>query len=140
LAVGEEGSVWTWALAAFLVAHGAVHACYLAEPPEPDDAVASWPFTIDHSWVLSGLGVRPERVAAVGRALTVVVLATFAVAAVSVLVGTSWWEAAAVVAASVSLVQMLAWFHPWLSLGVLIDVLLIVGVTGSWAPLRQLAG
>jgi hypothetical protein len=35
---------------------------------------------------------------------------------------------------------MLAWFHPWLSLGVLIDVLLIVGVTGSWAPLRQLAG
>jgi hypothetical protein len=112
-------------LAAFLIAHGLIHGGIYAIPKQPDDKA---PFDPGHSWVLAGLGVavRPARLAS--KTLAWVTAVLFCLAGVLLLAGVDGWTAAAVTAAAVGLVLKVGYFHPWLTLGVLLDIGVLAAV------------
>ena len=118
------------ALAGFLVAHGAIHLGFVNRPPATADGPA-WPFTLERSWLLDRLGVGPEAARALGLALVAVTIGSFALAAVATLgvLPASLWTVTVVLGAVASLAMLLVWFHPWLVLGIAIDVILL------WAAL-----
>jgi len=58
--------------------------------------------------------------------------AAFTLTAVVVLAGGGWWPMAAVLAATLGLVFKALWFHPWLTVGVALDVAIIAAVGAQW--------
>ncbi|MDF3145599.1 hypothetical protein, partial [Streptomyces sp. T21Q-yed] len=56
----------------------------------------------------------------------------YVVAGAGVLAGSGWWPTAALVAAAGGLALKAIWFDPWLSVGVLLDVGVIVAVACTW--------
>jgi hypothetical protein len=122
-------------IAVLLVAHGLVHALYLVPAPPARPGAPAWPFDLRTSRVLTHIGAGGAQ--AVGGLLVLVIVAAYAVAAVTLLgVGPAAWFPGAVVAGSVaSLVLLAIAFHPWLVLGIAIDLVLIGAVVlGGWAP------
>jgi hypothetical protein len=124
-------------LAAFLLAHGLIHASFLSPRPSATAGGPAWPFDLGRSWILSPLGA-PSRVTRVlGLALVVATVGGYALAAVVALgVGPGGlWIPAVILGAAPSLALLLLYFHPWLALGVAIDVVLVWVVTvGAWTP------
>jgi hypothetical protein len=124
-------------LAAFLFAHGMIHMSYLMPRPPATASGPSWPFALDRSWVLSPLGVASGAMRVMGLALALVTVAAFTVAAASVLgvVPQPLWTAAVAVGAASSLGLLVVFFHPWLVVGLLIDLALL-GATliARWTP------
>lgn len=124
-------------LAAFVFAHGAIHLSYLAPRPPATAQGPTWPFTIERSWILSPIGVGSGVTRAVGLVLGLAILVAFTLAAASVLGVTpaALWLPAVVVGAGSSIAMLLLFFHPWLVLGLLIDVaLLAVALIPRWSP------
>ena len=121
----------SWLIAAFLIAHGAVHlAVWL--PPSPTNAERQAPFAPDRSAVLTSTQVSQaaSHVVAVllaGAATTVYVLAGLAVG-----LGSGWAVALAVAAAIIGLALKLLFFNPWLSLGVLLDAAVLSSALWAW--------
>jgi len=125
------------AIAGLLLAHAAIHVAFISPSPPATADGPAWPFTTDDSWLLTRLGVEPETARTLALALVALTLAAFATAAlVAVGIAPSWlWLPAAVTGATASLALLLAFFHPWLVLGVAIDVgLLAATLVAGWAP------
>jgi hypothetical protein len=113
-------------LAGFLLAHAAIHAGYLQRPPATAGGPA-WPFELGRSWLLTPLGIGPTSMRLLGLALVVVLVAAYALAAVAAAgLLPSGLFAPAVVAGSVASLALLGlFFHPWLVLGIAIDLALL---------------
>lgn len=124
-------------LAAFPLAHGAIHASFLSpRPPATADGPA-WPFELARSWVLTPLGIQPETMRLLGMALVAATIATFALAALATagVIPVDLWGTASVAGAIASVVLLVLFFHRWLVLGVLIDLgLLSVVLVAGWMP------
>ena len=120
-------------VAAFLLAHGLLHAAIYATPKRSDAAVDA-PFEPGHSWLLGAahVPVHPARAASV--ALAWVGTATFTVSAILLLAGTELWASLAALAALVSMALKVVFFNPWLTFGVLLDVGVLVAVQAGWPP------
>ena len=129
-------------VAGLLLAHAAIHVAFIAPPPAATADGPAWPFTTHDSWLFSRLGVGANEAHLVALALVAVTLAGFAFAAlVAVGIAPSWlWTPAVVTGAVASLAMLIAFFHPWLVLGVAIDVVLLwASLAASWAPAAGLA-
>ena len=103
-----------------LLAHGLVHLLYLV--PEADDP--GYPFNLDSSWLLPASARRP--VALVLLAATLAGFALLALAVWGVPGLSSNWPLLAILAASLSLALLAAFWDVRLIVGVLIDVAIIV--------------
>jgi hypothetical protein len=116
---------------AFVIAHGVVHAAVWATPKDPDKPA---PFDPSHSWALAAghVAAAPTRSASVVLAWVSAVLYTLA--GVSVAVDAANWMVLATLAAIVGLALKGVWFNRWLSLGVLLDVAVLVAVAQGWPP------
>jgi hypothetical protein len=116
-------------LAAFLLAHGLIHASFLAPRPAPTADGPSWPFDLDRSWLLSPLGVPPAVTRLLGTAFVALTIGAFALAAVVALgVLDDLWVAAALIGAVSSLGVLGLFYRPWLTLGIVIDAVLLWAV------------
>lgn len=118
-------------VAAFLVAHGLVHAAIYAAPkPAPAKA----PFDPSRSWALAAVHVAPgtTREASVRLAWITAGLLSFAGAAL--LADAALWATVAAGAAGVGLLLKVTWFHPWLTVGVLLDVGIVWATVSRWPP------
>jgi hypothetical protein len=124
------------ALAAFLVAHAAIHSGFVS--PRPVAAGGPpWPFDLGRSWALAPLGVGPDITRLLGIALVAVTIGGFGLAAIGALgvAPTSLWAAGTVAGAVASIALLLLFFHPWLVLGIAVDLgLLWVVLMSDWAP------
>jgi hypothetical protein len=124
-------------LAAFLFLHGALHVSYLAPRPPVTPGDPDWPFTFERSWLLTASSVAPELTRLLGIALVVVTLAAFTVAAAAMLgiIPGALWPVGVALGAGSSLAMLVLFFHPWLVIGVVIDLaLLVVVLIARWAP------
>jgi hypothetical protein len=125
------------ALAGFLLAHAVIHVAFLAPAPPATADGPTWPFTMSDSWLFTRLGVAPEAARLVGMGLVATTIAGFAMAAlcaIGFLPAAIWLPAIAIGAAS-SMSLLIAFFHPWLVLGVGIDLVLIwVSLVAGWTP------
>jgi len=130
-------SLPTLLLVGFLLAHAAIHLGFLSPRPATTAGAPAWPFELAHSRPLAALGLDPGVARGVGRGLVAVTLGGFAVAAIGALgiLPRDAWFAAASVGAIASASLLLLYFHPWLVLGVAIDVALLwVVLVARWVP------
>jgi hypothetical protein len=124
-------------VAAFLLAHGAIHAAFISPRPPATAGGPAWPFDLGHSWVLAPLGLDPAVGRLLGVALVALTLGGFALAALSALgIGPAGlWPAAVTIGAIASIALLALFFHPWLVLGVAIDLVLLWAVlVANWEP------
>ena len=124
-------------VAIFLAAHGLVHASYAQTPPPAQGSGPAWPFYLDHSWLLTPLGLDAGATRAVGLLLIAAVVAGYAVAALAVLgvAPGSWFLPAVVGASGLSAVMLGLFFTPWIVLGLAIDAVLVgAAIAMSWRP------
>ena len=125
------------AIAGLLLAHAAIHVAFISPSPPATADGPAWPFTTDDSWLLTRLGVEDRAARTLALALVALTIAAFASAAlVAVGIAPGWlWTPAVAIGATASLGLLLAFFHPWLVLGVAIDVgLLLATLVVGWAP------
>lgn len=101
-------------LGAAVVAHGLVTTAIWV-PPAGGEA----PFDASHSWLLGD-----DR--AVPVVLGILAGLAFAGAGVGALARLAWWPGWAVVAGLAGAVLMVLWFNPWLSVGLVISVAVLV--------------
>lgn len=124
--------------AAFLAAHAMIHLSYLTPAPPRTAGGPEWPFEMGRSWVVTGAHLDPGLVRTVGTALvagTIALLALAALSAAGWVVPAEWWPSLAVGGAVASLATLAIFFHPWILLGIAIDlVLLWVVARIGWHP------
>jgi len=122
---------------ALLLGHALVHAAYLAPRPPATAGGPAWPFEFEHSWLLGPLGVTADASRVLGLALVALTIAGFALAAVAALglAPTALWVPAITVGAAASIGLLVVFFHPWLALGVAMDLALLwVTLVAGWTP------
>ena len=127
-----------WVLAALLIGHGLVHVMFVMPAQSATAAGPDWPFNLARSWALTDVKLDPNVIRVVGLALVAVVVAGFALAALStlgILVPPGSWHVAVAVSALASAVLLVTFFDPQLVLGIGIDAgLLWIVAARAWAP------
>jgi hypothetical protein len=124
-------------VAGFLLAHAAIHLAFIAPAPPATADGPAWPFTTNDSWLLGQIGLGPAGTRVLAGALVAVTLVALGIAALAGLgvVPAGLWVPALTAGSVASLGLLAAFFHPWLGLGVAIDVgLLWVGLVAGWMP------
>ena len=114
-------------LGIFLILHGLVHSGLAAAPVPNDQASKPGAFFTDpaRSWFLTRLGFSSKAIAITGISLVALatigfVLAGLGVLGVAGLAGV--WLQLGVASAAVSLFLLAIFWHPWLVVGILIDI------------------
>ena len=129
----------------FLIAHGLVHTG-LASAPNPNDPDAkpgSFFTSISRSWLLPQLGLNEAAVKWMGIILVALATLGFVLAGLGVfgVPGLSEiWRTVAVVSAGVSLLLLVLFWHPWLIVGVLIDISILIALLWAKWPSVDLIG
>lgn len=127
-------------LAFLLVMHGVIHLGYLTPAPTTDP---NYPFRLNQSWLISGLSLGEPLVRVLGIALSLVTITGFllaGLAAAGLLVSPQWGLPVTVAASVASLLLLLFFWHPWIILGVIIDLALIAGLLWlNWQPFGTLS-
>lgn len=124
-------------VAAFLAAHTLIHLGFTSPRPAPTPGGPEWPFELARSWVLGPLGLDPTLARGAGIVLVVVLALGYATAALAVLgaLPAATFAPGVVVGSVASLALLLVFFHPWLVLGVAIDLVLLWAVlVARWTP------
>lgn len=125
-------------LAAFLAAHALIHVSYLTPAPARTAGGPEWPFEMGRSWLVTGPGLDPALVRALGTALVIVTIALLVAAALATvgwIVPAGWWPSLVVGGAVASVLTLTVFFHPWILLGLAIDAALLWAVLVSeWMP------
>jgi len=124
-------------VAIFLAAHALIHTGFVSARPAPTPGAPPWPFDLGHSWALGSLGVDEPVTRVIGTGLLVVLMLAYAVAALAVLgvVPTGLFVPAIAIGSVASLAMLGVFFHPWLLIGIAIDlVLLWATLVGGWRP------
>jgi len=121
----------------FLLAHGWVHMS-LAQVPVPQPGALRTPFmpawwreALDPAWPASKLGLPPQVTRTLGWVLWVLVAAGYTLAGAALLFApgqASIWQGLAAAASVLSLVLLALYWHPWLPIGVLIDLALLAAI------------
>lgn len=122
--------VATTLLTVFLVLHGLLHLGIWLPQPKPDGPPP--PFVPDRSALLTAAAVPTRAAHALSVTLASVTAAAFVAAGLAIAAGTSWSVPLAVVAAGTGLALKLLFFHPWLVVGVLLDVAVLTSATTGW--------
>lgn len=121
----------TFLVAGFLLLHGLLHlVVWLPKPePEPDKPP---PFEPDHSALLTEAHVEQETAHRLAVWLAVAAAVLYGIAGVAVAVGTDWAIPLAVLAGTVGLAIKLLFFHPWLLIGIGLDLMVLTSALVEW--------
>ena len=126
-------------ISGFLLAHAAIHLAFVAPRPAATAGGPEWPFSLQQSWVLIRLRVQPATIHVLNLGLVGATFAGFALAAVAGLgvMPAALWSAGVTVGGLASLAVLVLTFHPWLALGVAIDLVMLGAVLiQGWTPDR----
>ena len=128
-------------VAALVFLHGAIHLSFLAPRPPATAGGPPWPFTLERSWVLSRVDAASQSTRPLGLALTAATVVALTCGAMSLAGFLPWalWPPVVAIGAGTSLALLVLFFHPWLVLGIVIDLGLLAAVFlahGSGSILR----
>ncbi|MBC9713873.1 hypothetical protein H9Y04_14985 [Streptomyces sp. TRM66268-LWL] len=118
-------------VAVFLFLHGLLHLTVWL-PTGGRSAPQPASFDPRHSWALTFAGVPPGRAARASVAFASATTVLYLIAGAAAAAQANGWTAAALTAAASGLALKALWFHPWLSLGVLLDAGVITAVALNW--------
>lgn len=125
------------AIAGFLLAHAAIHVGFISPRPPVTAGGPPWPFDVAHSWILGPLGIDAATSRALAIALIAVILGGFALAGLAAIgiAPAGLWPVAVTIGGVASIAVLILFFHPWLLLGIAIDVVPLWAVNvANWAP------
>jgi len=122
----------------FLIAHAVAHAGLAAAPipDDPDPKPGAFFAEVSRSWLFQKLELDAAVVKKIGIILVILTVLGFIIAGLGGL-GipglNKIWSTAAGLSAGVSLILLILFWHPWLIVGVLIDLgLFLVLFVGKW--------
>lgn len=122
-------------IGAFLAFHGLIHLGYLTPAPTTDP---NYPFRLNKSWLITSLSLGEPMVRLLGIVFSIIAVVGFVLAglaAIGIIVPPQLGLSLTVTSAIASLALLILFWHPWLVLGVAIDVLLVVGLLWlNWQP------
>lgn len=141
--VSRDIGAGRWLLAAFLLGHGWVHMMFvMARPPGATESDRG-AFEMARSWLISGPGIDPGAIRAIGTVLVVMVTIGYVLAGlatVGVLVPVVWWPGLVVASTIGSLVVLGAFLAPTFLIGFAIDAaLLALVLAAAWTPAATLS-
>jgi len=131
-------------LVIFVIAHGLVHAILAAAPNPTDSNTKPGAFftTAERSWLLPQLGLNASTIQWIGIILVALSTLGFILAGLGIfgVVGLSTiWRTVAIISACVSLLLLVLFWHPWLPVGVLINVVTLIALLWvKWPPLDMI--
>jgi hypothetical protein len=127
--------------AVFLFAHGLMTMSLATVPVPAPGAMhtpyfpAWWRANVDDTWPAMRMGLNPSLVRTAGWLLWLAILVLFAAAGAGLL-GlpglAGFWQSLALTAAVISLVLLVFYWHPWLVVGVLLNIGIAAGVYLGW--------
>jgi hypothetical protein len=117
-------------LTVFLVLHGLLHLAIWLPQPKPDGPAP--PFHPDRSALLAAVSVPKAATSALSVTLAAAAAGAYVVAGLAIAVGNAWSVPLAVAGAGIGLTLKLLFFHPWLVVGVLLDVAVLMAATTGW--------
>ena len=124
-------------VAVFLILHGLVHAV-LAMMPNPDAPEVEFATFFSRSWLLSSLGLAESAGRPIAILLAAIATIGFIASGLSlldILVPFEWWRTLAIASAVVSLGLLIIFWHRYLILGIIIDVVILVAFSFfHWTP------
>jgi hypothetical protein len=115
----------------FLIAHGLVHLLYLMPRPEDDQ---SYPFVPETRWSARLVGLEPSTAKMFAAGLAVAVAVVLLSSGIALFADADIWKAAAATGALLSLGLLLLFFHPWLTIGIAIDLAILTDVWFAHLP------
>jgi hypothetical protein len=123
-------------IALFLIAHGLVHAGLAAapNPNDPETKPGAFFTSPERSWLLPNLGINSSAVQWIGIILVALATLGFILAGLGVfgIPGLAEaWRTIAVFSAVVSLLLLVLFWHPWIIVGILIDIGILLSIL--WA-------
>lgn len=140
--VSRDVGAGRWLLAAFLLGHGWVHMMFVVPRPPGATEAGRGAFDTAGSWLISGAGMDPVVIRAIGTVLVAMVTIGYVLAGlatVGVLVPVVWWPGLVVASTVGSLVVLVALFTPTFFIGFAIDAALLALVLAStWTPAATL--
>jgi hypothetical protein len=120
------------------LAHALVHVSWLTPAPPQTADGPQWPFDVARSWLVTSAGLDASAARVLAAALVAVTVACFAMAALATLgwaVPDTAWTPFVIAGTTASLALLVAFFHPWLALGIVIDlVILWAAAVLAWTP------
>ena len=128
------------ALGIFIIAHGLVHTilAIAPDPADPDAKPGAFFTESERSWLLPPLGLNTTIVQWIGIVLVALSTLGFVLAGLGIfgVAGLSAiWRIVAIVSACISLLLIILFWHPWLPVGVLIDVATLIAlIWAKWLP------
>jgi hypothetical protein len=129
----------------FFIAHGLVHAilAFAPNPADPEAKPGSFFTARERSWLLHRIGLSGSAVQWIGIILVVLSTLGFVLAGLGIFGLTGLymvWRTLAVISSCISLVLLILFWHPWLPVGVLIDIgTLVVLLLVRW-PAASIIG
>jgi hypothetical protein len=129
--------------ALFLIAHGLVHFILTMVPAPAPGAMRTpffpswWRSAVDPAWPVNRLGLDERGIRLLGSALWVIVVAGYTLAGLVLFFApgqAALWQGLTAGASFISLVFLVLYWHPWLPVGVLIDLLLLASILLGWPP------
>jgi hypothetical protein len=117
-------------LTVFLVLHGLLHLGIWVPSPRRDGPEP--PFVPDRSALLTAAAVPTAAAHRLSVLLAVVAAGAYVTAGLAVAFDTAWAVPLAVAAAVTGLALKLVFFHPWLILGVLLDLAVLIAAATGW--------
>ena len=129
----------------FLIAHGLVHSGLAAAPIPNDSNSKPGAFFTDptRSWLLSRIGLNTSAIRITGIVLVALATLSFITAGLGIL-GVfgleSIWRAMTVVSAGLSLLLLVVFWHPWLFVGVLLNIGILIALLWLHWPSPKLIG
>ena len=117
-------------LGVFLIAHGALHPAIYTIPYDPEKAA----FDPGRSWALAAAHVAELPTRTFSTTFSVLAGVLFLFSGIALLISSSIWIPLAASGAMVGLVLKGLYFHPWLIVGVLIDLVVLWAATAGWPP------
>ena len=127
-------------LGIFVIAHGLVHAilAIAPNPADPDAKPGAFFTASERSWLLHPLGLNAMAIQCIGIVLVALStlgfilagLGIFGVAGLNII-----WRTVAIISAIISFLLLIVFWHHWLPVGVLIDILTLLAlVWAKWPP------
>jgi hypothetical protein len=101
----------------FLILHGLVHAAIWLPAPKEKQI-----FNANHSWFFDAVKMQSGTIRGIAIAACLVAFLTLVIGGIGILSHQNWALTPVLIGAIVSLILIVAYFNPWMSLAVLLDI------------------
>jgi uncharacterized membrane protein YphA (DoxX/SURF4 family) len=109
----------------FLILHGLIHSAIWLPSSTPKG-----PFNAGHSWLLNSIGLQPDIIRTITVVVTIIAALALIIGGIGLLTHQTWFNIPILIGSIVSLLLIIGYFNPWMSLAILLDlgIIYLIGI------------